>query len=71
MKLRAGDLHSDPASRRCWLRELDIWLSPREFALAEYVVRRKGQVVTRSQINDNVWDGDIGVDSHIVEIYIG
>ena len=35
------------------------------------LARRKDQVVTRSDIVDQVWNADIGVDSNVVEVYVG
>ncbi len=69
--LVAGDLRVDPASRRVWRGEVEVRLTAREFSLAEYLVRRKGQVVSRSQIADHVWDAELDIDSNVVEVYIG
>jgi DNA-binding response OmpR family regulator len=69
--LHAGNLRLDPAARRCWRGDVEVTLTAREFALAEFLVRRKGQVVSRSQIAEHVWDADLGVDSNVVEVYVG
>ncbi len=69
--LSAGPLRLDPASRRCWLDGAEVTLTTREFALAEFLVRRKGDVVSRSQIAEHVWDAELLVDSNVVEVYIG
>jgi DNA-binding response OmpR family regulator len=61
----------DPASRRCFRGRREIRLTAREFALAELLARRKGQVVTRADIVDQVWNADVGVDSNVVEVYVG
>ncbi len=34
-------------------------------------MRRKGQVVSRSQIAEHVWGADLDVDSNVVEVYVG
>lgn len=70
-ELRAGDLRLDPATRRCFRGDREVRLTAREFALTEYLLRRKEQVVTRSEIIDNVWDADVGIDSNVVEVYVG
>jgi len=69
--LSVGDLRLDPASRQCTRGDVDVHLTAREFALAEFLVRRKGQVLSKIQIGQHVWDADLDVDSNIVEVYIG
>jgi DNA-binding response OmpR family regulator len=69
--LQADDLRLDPAARRCWRGDVEVTLTAREFALAEFLLRRKGQVVSRNQIAEHVWDADLDVDSNVVEVYIG
>jgi two-component system OmpR family response regulator len=69
--LELGDLRLDPAARRCWRRGAEIPLTPREFALAEYLVRCRGQVLSSAQIAEHVWDAELAVDSSVVKVYIG
>jgi two-component system OmpR family response regulator len=69
--LSCGSLQLDPAARRCWRGEEEIVLTSREFSLAEFLVRRKGQVVSRATIAEHVWDSELDIDSNIVEVYIG
>ncbi len=69
--LTAGDLRLDPASRQVWRADTEVVLTAREFSLAEYLMRRKGQVVSRSQIAEHVWEAELDVDSNVVEVYIG
>lgn len=68
--LAAGDLRLDPAAHRCWRAGTEVALSPREFTLLEYLLRRPGQVVSRSDILRNVWDAAYDGDSNIVEVYV-
>ena len=69
--LSAGDLHLDPATHRCWREETEVVLTPREFSLLEYLLRRAGQVATRAEILDHVWDPAYDGDSNVVEVYVG
>ncbi|WP_104131490.1 response regulator transcription factor [Cryobacterium sp. M91] len=69
--LTAGRIRLDPAARRCWRGEEEVTLTAREFSLAEFLVRRKGQVVSRNTIAEHVWDSDLDVDSNVIEVYIG
>ncbi len=69
--LTAGDFSLDPAGHRCLKGGIEITLTAREFALAEFLLRRKGQVVTKAQIAGRVWDAELDPDSNVVEVYIG
>lgn len=69
--LTAGSIRLDPAARRCWRGEEEVTLTAREFSLAEFLVRRKGQVVSRNTIAEHVWDSELDVDSNVIEVYIG
>lgn len=69
--LTAGALRLDPAARRCWRGEKEVLLTAREFALAEFLIRRKGQVVSRHTIAEHVWDSELDIDSNVIEVYIG
>ncbi|MGH2728983.1 MAG: response regulator transcription factor [Actinomycetota bacterium] len=68
--LEAGDLKLDPAARRCWRGDNEIALTPREFSLLEFLLRRKGEVLPKREILDHVWDYDFEGDPNIVEVYI-
>lgn len=70
--LTVDDLELDPRSREVRRAGQRIELTAREFALLEYLVRRKGMVLTRAMILDQVWDSDQEGDagSNVVEVYI-
>ena len=69
--LQVGDLRLDPATRRCFRGRREIRLTAREFALAELLARRAGQVLSRAEIVEQVWNADVGMDSNVVEVYVG
>jgi two-component system, OmpR family, response regulator len=69
--LEAGDLGFDPGSRQAWRGEIKVDLTAREMALLEFLLRRKGEVVSKGAILDHVWDYDFEGDSNIVEVYVG
>ena len=69
--LEAGGLRLDPATRSCWRGETPIQLTPREFGLLEFLMRRVDQVVTKTEILDHVWDPDFEGSVNIVEVYVG
>jgi DNA-binding response OmpR family regulator len=68
--MEAGDLRLDPASHRCWRGEIEVELTPREFSLLEFLLRRKGEVLPKREILDHVWDYDFEGDPNIVEVYV-
>lgn len=69
--LASGDLRLDPASHRCWRGGTEVALTAREFSLLEYLMRRQGQVVSKTEILEHVWDPAYDGDSNIVEVYVG
>ena len=69
--LGTGTLRLDVSRARCRRGDVEITLTAREFALTEFLLRRKGHVVSRLTIAEHVWDSDLDIDSNIVEVYIG
>ena len=68
--LQAGDLRFDPGSKRAWRGGTGVDLTAREMSLLEFLLRRKGQVVSKREILDHVWDYDFEGDPNIIEVYI-
>jgi DNA-binding response OmpR family regulator len=68
--LSAGDLRYDPAARRAWRGDVEVSLTARETALLEFLLRRKGDVVSKTEILDHVWDYGFEGDLNIVEVYV-
>jgi len=69
--LTAGDLSLDPSERRVARGGTPVALTPREFALLEFLLRNRGQAVTKTAIIENVWDAHFNGDPNIVEVYVG
>jgi two-component system, OmpR family, response regulator len=63
-------LRLDAAAHRCWRGEAELALTPREFSLLAYLVRRAGEVASTREILDSVWDRDYDGDPDIVEVYV-
>jgi DNA-binding response OmpR family regulator len=68
--LEAGDLQLDPAARRAWRHGTEVDLTAREVSLLEFLLRRRGDVVSKREILAHVWDGDFDGDPNIVEVYV-
>jgi DNA-binding response OmpR family regulator len=69
--LAAGDLTLDPSERRVARAGTPVAVTPREFALLEFLLRHRGHAVTKTAIIENVWDAHFDGDPNIVEVYIG
>jgi two-component system OmpR family response regulator len=68
--LHAGDLRLDPATKSVTRGDVAISLSAREFALLELLLRRKGDVLSRTAIIDHVWDFAYDGTSNVVDVYV-
>jgi len=68
--LEAGDIRLDPATRSVTRADSPIELTSREFAVLEYLMRRRGEVVSKREVIENVWDYDFEGDANIVEVYV-
>ncbi|MEO7943772.1 MAG: response regulator transcription factor [Marmoricola sp.] len=69
--LEVGDLTLDPARHRVARGAEAIELTPRQFALLEFLMRRAGEVVPKRVIIEHVWDFTFDGDANIVEVHIG
>lgn len=69
--LRVGDLEMEVANRLVKRDGRPIELSPREFALLEMLMRHPNQVLSRTQIGQQVWNFDFYTQTNVVDVYIG
>jgi len=69
--LSVGELSLDPARRRVTSGAEEIVLTAREYALLEYLMRRPGQVVSKTELLDHVWDASVDTAPNAVEVYVG
>lgn len=65
------DLRIDTIAQRVRRAGEDIPLTPREYALLEYLARRVGKVATRTEIWEHVYDFHAEASSNVVDVYIG
>lgn len=68
--LTAGDLQIDLLRREVTRAGHKLDLLPREFALLEHLVRRKGRVQTRTMLLESVWDIHFDPQTNVVETHI-
>ncbi|MFB7723565.1 response regulator transcription factor [Nocardia sp. NPDC056100] len=69
--LAAGALTLDPARRLVRYGETELTLTPREFALLEFLMRHRGIALTKAEILRNVWDAHYTGPENVVEVYVG
>ena len=70
-RLVRGDLAMDLGARTVTRGEQAITLTPREFAVLEYLLRHPGQALSRAQIAERVWSWEFHGETNIVDVYIG
>jgi DNA-binding response OmpR family regulator len=68
--VRLGDLEIHPAAARCLRAGTEISLTAKEFAILEYLARRPGHAVSKTEIIDNVWDHAFDGDVNTVEAHV-
>ncbi|WP_431770932.1 response regulator transcription factor [Streptomyces cucumeris] len=68
--LELGDLRLEPAALACRRGGEDVVLTAKEFAVLEFLARRAGQVVSKSEIVRTVWDTAYDGGANLVEVYI-
>lgn len=68
--LSVGPLELDTRARRAFRRGEPLVLTPREYALLEYLVLHAGEVVARSTIADHVWDASYDGMSNVIDVCV-
>jgi two-component system, OmpR family, response regulator len=71
VSLTVGDLSIDPARHEVRHPGGEVVLTAREFAVLEHLARRAGQVVSRTELLDHVWDSNYPGSTNIVDQYVG
>jgi len=69
-RIEIADLRIDLLSRRVLRGDQRIDLTPKEFALLEYLARHAGQVVTRTMIAEHVWDMNFDSFTNVIDVYV-
>jgi two-component system, OmpR family, response regulator len=69
--IELGDLRADPLTRMVTWADETVELTPREYTLLEFMLRRPGQIVSRSQLLEQVWAEEYEGSPNVVDVYIG
>ena len=70
VKFAAGDLRMDLLTRQVFRGEQEIELQPREFSLLEYLLRNKGNVLSKTMIMEHVWDYHFDPQTNVVDVLV-
>jgi len=70
-RLAAGNIAMDLGARTVTRAGEAVTLTPREFAVLEYLLRHPGQALSRTQIAERVWSWEFHGETNIVDVYIG
>ena len=65
-----ADLVVDTEGRQAFRNGREIQLLPKEFSILECLIRNKGRVMSRRQLEDNIWNFDEAPSSNNVDVYI-
>jgi two-component system, OmpR family, copper resistance phosphate regulon response regulator CusR len=68
--LKIADLSIDTRARRVSRGGRQIELTAKEYALLEYMARRAGEVVSRAEIAEHVWEENFDPFSNLIEVYV-
>jgi len=69
--LEVGELRLDPAGFRAWRDGVELALTQREFALLETFMRQPGEVLSKFELLEHVWDESYENRSNVIEVYVG
>lgn len=70
-RIKVQDLRIDLTTQRLWRGREEIQLTPREYALLEYLAMRAGETVSRTDIWEHVYEFNSSASSNVVDVYIG
>ena len=65
-----ADLRLDPATREVTRGDKRIDLTPKEYALLEFLLRRRDQVLSRAIIAQHVWGVNYDTFTNVIDVYV-
>ncbi len=68
--LQVNGLVMDTVTREVWKGNKKIDLTAKEFSILEYFMRNPNAVITRTMIEENIWNYDFDVFSNVIDVYI-
>ncbi|MGA1237987.1 MAG: response regulator transcription factor [Limisphaerales bacterium] len=69
-RIELGDVVVDTASRLVWRGGEEVGLTAREYGLVEYLVLHRGNVVTRTELYEHLFDEDDSTMSNLLDVHV-
>jgi heavy metal response regulator len=69
-RLRLADLILELDGHRVFRDKIKIELTPKEYALLEFLMRHPGQIITRTMISEKVWDYHFDTSTNIIDVHV-
>ena len=69
--LRSGPLQLDPRAQQVTVEGQPVELTAFEYRLLEYLMLHAGQVVSKSELTDKLYEQDYDRDSNVIEVFVG
>ena len=69
-ELKVGDLRMDLRTHKVFRGSRRIDLTPKEYALLEYLMRNEGQIVTRTMISESIWDYHFDSLTNVIDVHV-
>ncbi|HEX2962373.1 MAG TPA: response regulator transcription factor [Ignavibacteriales bacterium] len=70
LSLKAGDLTLDLQTHSVKRNGVEISLTPKEYAVLEFLLRNKNKVISRTRLSEHVYDYHFDTDTNVIDVYI-
>ncbi|MGE5351800.1 MAG: response regulator [Acidobacteriota bacterium] len=70
LSLKAGDLTLDLQRHSVTRNGVEISLTPKEYAVLEFLLRNKNKVISRTRLSEHVYDYHFDTDTNVIDVYI-
>ncbi len=69
-RLCVGDVCLELQTRQVWFKDSVVEVTATEFRLLEYFLTHPGMVLTRTQLEERVWNDEFEINSNVVDVYV-
>lgn len=69
-EIKVADLTMDLETHKVFRGEKRIDLTPKEYALLEYLMRNEGQILTRTMISESIWDYHFDSLTNVIDVHV-
>jgi len=68
--LQAGDLKLDIEKHKIFRNDVEIILTPKEFAVLEYLLRNKNRVISRTKLSEHIYEFHFDPETNVIDVFI-